>query len=83
MPQLLIDLTNDQHERIKALADLEGKSVSEYVLDCSMTPDSDDAALHQIKSLLQPRIEQAGRGDLSDKTFEDIKRECRDTLTDK
>ncbi len=36
MSRLIIDVSGDQHQKIKAQATIQGKSVNEYVLDnCS------------------------------------------------
>ncbi|MBZ0254485.1 antitoxin [bacterium] len=77
MPRLSIELTSDEHERIKALAALEGKSVNEYVLQRSIPPESEAAAFNQLDAFLKPRIEEAENSAFSKSTFEQIKQEAR------
>jgi len=71
MSRLSIELTQEQHQRLKAMAALQGKSIKNYVLDRSLPdlPDRDsmteEEALHQLEQFLKPRIEAAERGERS------------------
>jgi|LakMenEpi03Aug12_release.lakeMendotaPanAssembly.Ray.scaffolds.fasta_scaffold317395_3 hypothetical protein len=64
MSRLSIDLTPVQHQRIKAVAAFQGKTLKEYTLE-RLLPYTDDerAALHELEAILQPRIESAYRGE--------------------
>jgi len=57
--RLSIDVTQEQHQRLKAVAALQGKSIKSYVLD-RVLPDtlmSDDAdELKELETFLEPRI---------------------------
>ena len=85
MSRLSIELTPEQHQRLKAMAALQGKSIKNYVLDRSLPnlPDRDsmteEEALHQLEQFLKPRIEAAKRGERSSRTpkqiFKDVNRE--------
>lgn len=87
MSRLSIELTKEQHQRLKAMAALNGKSIKDYVLDRSLPhlPGSEsmteEEALRQLEALLQPRIDAAKRGEFSTRTpeqiFADVQRELR------
>ncbi|MGP0592704.1 antitoxin [Nitrospira sp. T9] len=85
MSRLSIELTPEQHQRLKAMAALQGKTIKEYILERSL-PDlpnrgsmTEEEALHQLEQLLQSRIEAAERGEISTRTpaqiFESVRRE--------
>lgn len=78
MRRLSIEITQEQHQRLKAVAALRGKSIKEYVLERVLPslPEteglSDDETLHQLEAFLKPRIEAAERGEVSTKSVEQI-----------
>jgi len=60
--RLSIEVTLEQHQRLKAVAALRGQSIKDYVLDRVLpnTPTEDeDEALRQLESFLEPRIKEA------------------------
>jgi len=87
MRRLSIEVTTDQHQRLKAIAALQGKSIKEYVLERALPPAlereglSEAEALHQLEAFLAPRIDAAKRGELSTRSpgeiFEDVVKEKR------
>ena len=83
MPRLSIDISPEEHQKLKAIAALKGQSIKDYVLGRALsdTPAlegmSEDKAFTALANFLEPRIEQARRGELSGKTVEDIRREER------
>jgi hypothetical protein len=77
MPRLSIDLSTEEHERIKTLAAFEGKSVNEYILQHSIPLEKKETALDELKAFLKPRIAEAENGVFSNLTFEQIKQEAR------
>jgi len=78
MRRFSIEITQEQHQRLKAVAALRGKSIKEYVLERvlpslpEMEGLSDDEAVHQLEAFLKPRIEAAERGEFSTKSVEQI-----------
>lgn len=81
--RLSIEITPKQHQRLKAVAALGGKSIKEYVLE-RVLPSfyeteslSDTEALHQLEAFLQPRIEAAQRGEVSTQSVEQIFNDVR------
>ena len=76
MSRLSIELTSEQHKRLKAMAALQGKSIKEYVLERVLFPSesdsSPDEALKQLEAFLATRIEEAEMGKVVNKSAESI-----------
>lgn len=83
MPRLSIDITPEEHQKLKAIAALRGQSLKDYVLHRALgdapTVDgmTEDEALNALTDYLKPRIDQARRGEFSAKSLDDIRREAR------
>ncbi len=77
MSRLIIEVTEQQHQHIKALAALQGKSIKEYALErlFDLTPE-EERAMRELKALLAPRIAGALRGEVSEKSFDEIVEEA-------
>jgi uncharacterized protein (DUF1778 family) len=73
MTRLSIELTEQQHQRIKALAALQGKSIKDYAVErlLPMTA-SETLAMQELKAMLAPRIEQAMHGEVVEQSFHQI-----------
>lgn len=72
--RLSIEVTPEQHQRLKAVAALRGKSIKDYVLDRVLpeVPAADeDEALRQLEKFLEPRI-KAGQDETVNKSVEQI-----------
>ena len=84
MPRLSIDITPEEHQKLKAIAALKGQSIKDYVLHRTLgeTPAlegmTEDEAFSALADFLKPRIEQARRGEVSSKSLADIRREARE-----
>lgn len=77
MSRLSIEITPQQHQQIKALAAMHGTSIKDYILERTIpsdTPWTDDerAALRELEALLQPRLDAAERGEVSNKSVMDV-----------
>jgi hypothetical protein len=78
MSRLSIEVTPEQHQRLKAIAALHGKTIKEYVLERALPPLpeldalSEVEALHQLETFLKPRIEAAERGEVVNQTVSEI-----------
>lgn len=76
MSRISIDVTAEEHQRLKALAALQGKSIKEFVLSSTLgrqRPDSDEsAALAELETLLDRRLANARAGRVSSRTVEEI-----------
>ena len=69
MSRISIDVTEEEHKRLKALAALRGKSIKEYVLERTLSPgQADSAALKELEELLDTRIRAAQAGGVSRRT---------------
>jgi len=73
MSRLTIDVTDQQHQALKALAALEGKSIKQYALERLFPSASpEEQALQELKTLLAERIAQAQRGELVEGSITDV-----------
>ena len=73
MSRLSIDLTPEQHKKIKAVAAMQGKSIKEYVLNQILPTSSDEEmALHELETLLDERVKSANAGKISQKSVKEI-----------
>lgn len=64
MSRLSIELTPEQHQKIKAIAALNGSSIRDYVLQRILpSEDEEAAALKELEDFLAPRIQSAQSGE--------------------
>jgi len=70
--RLSIDVTPEQHQRLKASAALQGQSIKEYVLKRTLPDNNEAAALNELESFLAPRVQAANEGQTSSKSVDDI-----------
>lgn len=62
MSRLTIDVTEQQHQTLKALAAMEGKTIKQYALERLFPSGAqDDQAMQELKSLLLERLAEAQR----------------------
>ena len=73
MSRLTIDMTNQEHQSLKALAALQGKTIKQYVLERLFPSDGDaDQAWQELKAMLDERINAGLVGRVSTKSLRDI-----------
>lgn len=77
MARLSIDLTDTQHQSVKALAALQGKSIKDYAVErllpsASGFGSSQDVAWSELKSLIEKRIADGLDGGISPHTMDSI-----------
>lgn len=73
MSRLTIDVTEQQHQSLKALAALEGKTIKQYALERLFPGDADGGqALCELKNLLNARITEGLAGKVSGKQVGEI-----------
>jgi hypothetical protein len=76
--RLSINITPEQHARLKAVAALHNQSIKDYVLERVLPPSPEtepltkEEALRQLEDFLKPRIEAARRGEFVSKSVEEI-----------
>ena len=87
--RLSIEVTPEQHARLKAVAALYNQSIKDYVLERVLPPpperehQSGEEALRQLEEFLRPRIEAARRGEFVSKYVEQIFEEAHRDTTDR
>lgn len=73
MSRISIDVTDDEHKKLKALAALRGKSLKNYVLERTLgSSEADRAALQELETLLDNRLRAAQAGAISRRTASEI-----------
>ncbi|EMJ7039706.1 MULTISPECIES: antitoxin [Pseudomonadota] len=73
MSRLTIDMTDQQHQSLKALAALQGKTIKQYALERLFPGDADaDQAWQELKTMLGNRINDGLAGKVSTKSVGDI-----------
>lgn len=66
MSRLTIDLSDQQHQSLKALAALQGKTIRQYAIERLFpAPAEDEQAWQDLKSLLGQRIAEGLSGKVS------------------
>lgn len=69
MSRLTIDITDQQHQSLKALAALQGKTIKQYALERLFPADANgDLAWQELKALLDERIADGLAGNVSTKS---------------
>ncbi|EAM8425557.1 antitoxin [Salmonella enterica] len=73
MSRLTIDITDQQHQSLKALAALQGKTIKQYALERLFPGDADaDRAWQELKTLLGNRISNGIAGKVSARSIGEI-----------
>lgn len=73
MSRLTIDITEQQHQSLKALAALQGKTIRQYAIE-RLFPDAagDELAWEELKKTLTDRISEGLSGKVSARSIRDI-----------
>lgn len=72
MSRLTIDITDQQHMSLKALAALQGKTIKQYALERLFPGEATDEAWQELKTLLGKRIADGLSGKVSSKSITEI-----------
>jgi len=78
MPRLSIDISPEQHQKLKAIAALKGQSIKEYVLEQSLSDmpeisdQSESEALAKLEAFLLSRKTEAQSGSVVKTSAQDI-----------
>ena len=73
MSRLTIDVTDQQHQSLKALAAMQGKTIKQYALERLFPGDTDaDQAWQELKTLLGGRINEGLAGKVSTRSVGEI-----------
>lgn len=73
MSRLTIDITDQQHQNLKALAALQGKTIKQYAIE-RLFPSGEggDQSWDELKALLGQRIAAGLAGEVSLKSVDEI-----------
>ncbi len=73
MSRISIDVTDDEHKKLKAMAALRGQSIKDYVLERTLgAGEADNAALRELEQLLDDRIRAAQAGAITRRTASEV-----------
>lgn len=73
MSRLTIDISDKQHQSLKALAALHGKTIKQYALERLFPGDNDaDKAWQELRAIVETRVEEGLSGKVSNKTILEI-----------
>lgn len=76
MSRLTIDVTDEQHKNLKAVAALQGKTIRQFAIERLFPADSDeDQVWEELKTLLTQRLEEVNAGKVSSRSILDIANE--------
>ncbi len=77
MPQLSIELTDDEQRRLEVRATQAGRSLNDYVRSLALADAPDDEALSELAELMRARIARADQGGASSQSIGDVARMAR------
>lgn len=73
MSRLTIEVTDQQHQSLKAMAALQGKTIKEYALERLFPGKAgEDNAMAELRALLAQRLAESAEGGVVDRSFIDI-----------
>jgi Antitoxin ParD len=73
MGRLTIDMTDQQHQSLKAMAALEGKTIRQFALERLLPPMRvGDAGWDDLRAMLRQRIAAGLDGAVSDQSVDQI-----------
>lgn len=73
MSRLTIDITDQQHQSLKAMAALQGKTIKEYALERLFPGKAgEDTAMAELRALLAQRLAESAEVGVVDRSFTDI-----------
>ncbi len=77
MSRISIDVSKEEHQRLKAMAALQGMSIKEFVLSRTIGDPDLDADLADLEALLDRRINRARTEGTSSRTVAEIFEQSR------
>jgi hypothetical protein len=73
--RISIEVSPEEHKRLKALAALEGQSIEEFILRRTLAASrgsDEEQAVLALEAILEERIRKAEAGEVSDQTVSDV-----------
>lgn len=80
MSRLSIELSDEEHRRLKVAASLQGRTIKDFVLERVFAKSQSDDDLQALDKLLEPRIAEAETGQYSTESVGDIFAEVKKDL---
>ena len=77
MGRISIDVSDEEHQKLKAMAALKGLSIKDFVLTSTLGVHGSDPALVELEALLDKRIDVAKTEGISTRTVEDVFEQAR------
>ena len=81
MSRISIDVTDQEHQRLKAMGALQGKCFKDFVLARTIGEEALDADLAQLEELLDKRLRNARAGGVSPRSVGDILEQVKQEAT--
>jgi hypothetical protein len=73
MTRISIDVSDDDHKKLKTISALRGQSIKDYVLERTLgVGEDEEIALKELEELLDSRIRAARAGKVSRRTASEI-----------
>lgn len=75
MSRISIDVSEEEHKRLKALAALRGESIKDFVLSCTLgssASEDEKGAIDELIALLDARIDGTKKTGVSKRTVDQI-----------
>ena len=80
MSRISIDISDQEHRKLKAMAALKGQSLKDFLLQRTRgeeTQTDEEAALVELVALLDARVQRAEKEGISSRTVDEIFRQAR------
>ncbi len=80
MSRISIDISDEEHRKLKAMAALKGQSLKDFLLQRTPgeeTQTDEEAALVELVALLDARVQRAEKNGVSTRTVDEIFRQAR------
>ena len=83
MSRISIDVSDEEHRKLKAMAALKGQSLKDFLLQGALgetTQNDEDSALVELVSFLDARVQRAEKEGVSLRTVDEIFRQARSAV---
>jgi uncharacterized protein (DUF1778 family) len=83
MSRISIDVSDEEHRKLKAMAALKGQSLKDFLLQRALgetTQNDEDSALVELVSFLDARVQRAEKEGVSLRTVDEIFRQARSAV---
>ncbi len=79
MSRISIDISDEEHRKLKAMAALKGQSLKDFLLQRTLGEErtAEEAALVELVALLDARVQRSEKEGVSSRTVDEIFRQAR------